>query len=169
MTTPATQRHQLAQANVARLRAPVGSPLVAEFVAAVDRINALAERSAGFVWRHHADGGHVVTGAGELVVINLSVWQSYAHLHEFVYRSGHAEFVRRRSEWFDRMAGPTTVLWWVRSGVQPTLADAQARLRHVGRYGPLPAAFTLRCQFDADGRRIRRAKGERSKALAAGA
>ena len=46
---------QLAQVNVGRLRAPTESPEIAEFVAALDRINALADRSPGFRWRLSAD------------------------------------------------------------------------------------------------------------------
>ena len=44
-------RHQLAQLNVARLVAPIDSPELADFVARLDEINALAEASPGFVWR----------------------------------------------------------------------------------------------------------------------
>jgi len=42
---------QLAQLNIAQLQAPIDSPTLADFVANLDRINELAESSAGFVWR----------------------------------------------------------------------------------------------------------------------
>ena len=38
-------RYELAQMNVARLRAPLDSPQLADFVNALDRINAIANRS----------------------------------------------------------------------------------------------------------------------------
>jgi uncharacterized protein DUF3291 len=50
--------HHLAQLNVGRLRAPQDSPVVAEFMEALDHINALAEGSDGFVWRLQTDEGN---------------------------------------------------------------------------------------------------------------
>lgn len=41
----------LAQLNIARMLAPIDSPVMADFVANLDRINQLAEKSDGFVWR----------------------------------------------------------------------------------------------------------------------
>jgi hypothetical protein len=150
---------ELAQVNIARLRYPVDAPELADFVAALGRINALAERSAGYVWRHPTDFGHL-SGAELLgdpaVVINLSVWQTYEHLHEFTYRSAHAEFVRRRSRWFAPMPRPATVLWWLPAGTRPTPEQAVARLRLLHRYGPSPQAFTPRRRFDPQGRPVSR-------------
>jgi len=54
-----TRVHDLAQANLSRLRYPPDAPEAAEFVAALDRVNWLAERSRGFVWRHRADSGRI--------------------------------------------------------------------------------------------------------------
>jgi hypothetical protein len=160
---PVTEHH-LAQASIARLRAPVGSPLVREFVAAVDRINALAEASPGFLWRHQTQGGHGAAANDDLLIVNVSVWTDYAALHAFAYRSRHGHFVRRRSEWFQPVSQPSTVLWWVPAGTRPSVAQAHARLEYVARHGPTPSAFTLRCQFDARGRRIRRVTADAGRA-----
>jgi hypothetical protein len=144
--------------NLAHLRFPIDSPRVREFVAAVERINRLAERSPGFVWRYGRGEGHL-SGADETgdprMIFNLSVWHSYEHLHDYVYRSAHAAFLRRRSEWFDRVPAPATALWWVPAGHEPTPAEALAHLRLVRTYGPTPQAFTVRCRFTPDGRRAR--------------
>jgi len=48
---------QLAQVNVARLRAPLDSVELADFVANLDPVNALADAADGFVWRLQSDGG----------------------------------------------------------------------------------------------------------------
>jgi len=48
---------RLAQVNLSRLRFPLDSAPVREFVAALERINRLAERSPGFVWRNRTDDG----------------------------------------------------------------------------------------------------------------
>ena len=145
----------LAQVNVARLRHPPGSPQLRGFTAALADINALAERSPGFVWRPptgdgHLDGGELL--GDPLLFVNLSVWERYEDLHQFTYRSAHAGFVKRRSQWFLPMAPPTTALWWVPTGLTPTPEQAVARWRHLRRYGPTPQAFGLRRRFDADGR-----------------
>ena len=47
----------LAQLNVARLRAPLDDPLIADFVDNLERVNALGERSPGYVWRLQTDEG----------------------------------------------------------------------------------------------------------------
>jgi hypothetical protein len=147
----------LAQVNVGRLRGPEGSPDVADFFAGLERINALAESSPGFVWRLAADAGHVYpVGTDPLFVVNLTVWETYAQLHEFVYRTAHNGFLRRRKEWFERMPSPFTALWWVQAGHDPTVDEAMARLDHLRTHGPTPQAFSLLRQFDADGRPVSR-------------
>ena len=46
---------QLAQVNIGRILAPMDSPVMAEFKANLDPINALAEATPGFVWRLQSD------------------------------------------------------------------------------------------------------------------
>jgi len=48
-------KFELAELNIVQLKAPIDSPLLAEFVANLDRINALAETSDGFKWRLMTD------------------------------------------------------------------------------------------------------------------
>src|SRR5688572_8134880 len=96
----------LAQVNVARLLAPMDSPVVKEFIDALDPVNALADAAPGFVWRLSADDPNTLSSAGDdddpLFVINLSTWIDYPSQHAFAYRSAHGGFVRRRLEWFER-------------------------------------------------------------------
>jgi Domain of unknown function (DUF3291) len=145
---------QLAQVNLARLRFGPDSARMREFVEAVARINRLADSSAGFVWRYGTSDAHlsVAEETGDpLMIINLSVWESYEHLHAYVYRSAHGHYVRRRYEWFEKIPGPATALWWVPAGHRPTPAEALARLRHLRTYGPTPRAFTVRRRFAPTG------------------
>src|SRR3954468_12796636 len=90
----------LAELNIGRLHQPLDHPDSAEFVAALDHVNALAEAAPGFVWRLTDESGlsssYVRASDDPLVVINLSVWASVAHLDDFVFRTGHAEYLRRR-------------------------------------------------------------------------
>jgi hypothetical protein len=147
----------LAQVNVARMRGPIDSPVMREFADGFDPVNQLAERSAGFVWRLQS-GGHapLVEADGGLWVVNVSLWGSYEALHEFVYRSPHGAFLRRRSRWFEPTPPPTTALWWVADDARPDVAAARARLVHLRRYGPTPQAFSLRRRFDERGMPVRR-------------
>jgi heme-degrading monooxygenase HmoA len=138
----------LAQANLSLLRHPPSAPQVAEYVAALERINQLANRAPGFVWRQRT-----AVSADERLVLNLSVWRSYQPLHDYTYRSAHGHFVRRRHEWFDRVPQPSTVLWWIPAGTHPTVEEGLARLRHLRRHGPTPKAFSLRVRFDPAGHR----------------
>ena len=157
---------QLAQANVFRPRAAWGDAVMREFVLAVDPVNQLAEASPGFVWRLRPGEGHgavVVPDEVSPVLVNLSVWESYPYLHEFVYRSAHAGYLRRRSQWFAPVTQPAAVLWWVADGEQPSADDAVARLRHLQRSGPSERAFDLRRRFEADGRPSPRRVGPRDR------
>ena len=155
----------LAQANVARPRAPLDAPVMAEFVVALDAVNRIAEHSPGFVWRLRSSESHGATtlpdGSHQLMV-NLSMWESYEALHAFVYRSPHGAYVRRRARWFEPIRQPSTALWWVEAGQRPTVEEALRRLRYLRAHGPSPRAFTLRRRFDPDGRPSRRPSSGRA-------
>ena len=138
----------LAQFNVGRLHEPLDHPATAEFVAALGPINELAESSPGFVWRLTDESGqsssYVRADDDPLVVINLSVWESADELYDFVFRTAHTEFLRRRREWFSRMAEAILVCWWVPAGHVPSLDEALDRLARLRRDGVSDDAFTLR-------------------------
>ena len=134
----------LAQLNVALAKAPMDSPVMADFVARIEEINALAEQSPGFVWRLKDDTdqpGRQLFDADSLV--NLSVWESVESLSEFVYRSAHADVMKRRKEWFMKLFQPHMVLWWVPAGHRPDLYAAHDRLEHLRKHGPSAHAFTF--------------------------
>jgi hypothetical protein len=125
--------------------------LLAEFVALLDPINALADQSPGFVWRLQTEAGNATAIRAfddERLLVNMSVWLSIEQLAEFVYRSGHVAVMRRRREWFERMR-VYVALWWIPAGTIPTVADAELRLAHLRRHGPTPFAFTFKQRFAA--------------------
>jgi hypothetical protein len=145
-----SQHFHLAQINIGRLRAPVGDPLVAEFIDALDEINALAERTPGFVWRLMTEDGNATSVRpyeDESILINMSVWESIDALGDYVYRSDHTAFLRRRREWFERMKEVIVALWWVPAGTIPTVNEGVERLDHLRANGPTPYAFTFRQPF----------------------
>jgi hypothetical protein len=145
---------QLAQVNVARPRAPLASAELADFVAALAPVNALADTAHGFVWRLQDEDGDAtaipVLGDPGLIV-NLSVWESLDVLRAFVYNGRHLEVMRRRRDWFARMAETYQALWWVPAGHRPDVAEAEERLLMVRDRGSTPGAFTFARPFGPDG------------------
>jgi hypothetical protein len=150
-------RYQLAQINIGRLRAPVGDPVVAEFVANLDRINALADASPGFVWRLTGAGDDATDirpdAADPLMAMNMSVWESPEALAAFVYRSDHRPVMRRRAEWFEKLE-LYMALWWVPAGHRPTVAEGWGKVETLRRLGPTAQAFTFKDIFPPPGSRI---------------
>jgi hypothetical protein len=141
----------LAVFNIGRPVAPLDSPQLHAFMAGLDPINALAERSPGFIWRYTADGTNNATAARPLdgeIIVNFGVWESREHLWAFVYRSQHLDFLRRRREWFQHLDEPYLVVWWVPAGHIPSMDEALVRLDHLRQHGPTPEAFTFREPFD---------------------
>lgn len=123
--------YQLAQLNIAKMLAPIDSEQLADFVNNIDRINALADASPGFVWRLDDDSGNATAIDHPFpsnYIVNLSVWESIEALQAFVYRSGHLDIMKRKKEWFYAPSESNMVLWWVRSGHQPTVHEAHERL-----------------------------------------
>ena len=145
-------RH-LAQVNIARMKGPLDSPTMAGFVARLDEINALADRSPGFVWRLQTGEGNATylrPYDDDRILFNLSVWQTIEDLRTYVYRSAHAEVLRYRHEWFTKFDGAQVALWWVPSGHLPSVDEAKKRLARLAESGPTPFAFTLKATFSPD-------------------
>jgi len=140
----------LAQLNIGRLVAPNDDPQVAEFMAALEPINALADASPGFVWRLQDDTGNATSIQAfddESIIVNMSLWESLADLRAFVYATEHKRYLARRREWFQVFEGLFVVLWHVPVGHVPTTGEARERLAHLEAHGPTPHAFTFRESF----------------------
>ena len=144
--------YHLAQCNVGRVRAPLASPLLAGFVAALEPINALADGAPGFVWRLQTEDGDATAIRAfddDMLLVNMSVWESIETLAAFTYTTAHRDVMRRRRQWFEKLADAHLVLWWVGAGALPTISDAKDRLQRLRRHGPSREAFTFRSLFPA--------------------
>ncbi|MDT6984696.1 DUF3291 domain-containing protein [Streptomyces lusitanus] len=142
--------YELAQVNIARLKAPLDTPLLKDFVDNLDPVNADADAAAGFVWRLQSDDGDataIPVFDDPWLIVNLSVWRDTDALTAFMYQGRHREMLGRRREWFERVEEAMTALWWVPAGHRPAVAEAEARLSHLRTHGPTPYAFTLRTSF----------------------
>jgi hypothetical protein len=142
--------YEIAQMNVGIIKGPLDSPIMADFAANLDRINALADRSPGFVWRLQTEEGNATAirpFADENLLVNMSVWRDLESLSEYVYRSAHAEILQRRREWFERMSEAYLVLWWVPAGHRPSIEEGVGKLEWLRTHGPTPEAFMFRRAF----------------------
>jgi heme-degrading monooxygenase HmoA len=136
----------LAEVNVAHWKVHPDSPEAADFIKNLNRVNLLAERSNGFIWRLLDESGNPF---GEDTIVTMSLWRSMPHLRDFVYRSYHRKILARREEWFSQLETAHMALWWVPAGHLPDLPEAQDRIQALDRNGPTAEAFTFRQPFDA--------------------
>jgi hypothetical protein len=150
----------VAQVNIGRLVAPLDSPRLADFVAGLDPVNAVADSAPGFVWRLQTEDGNSTAlrvfeddaeGADGGILINMSVWESVDALAAFVYGEAHLSVLRRRRQWFERLKDAYAALWWIPRGHIPAIHEAEERVKHLRAHGPTPHAFTLKVHFPAPG------------------
>jgi hypothetical protein len=143
----------LAQLNIATLLEARDSPIMAEFDANLDRINALADQADGFIWRMLGDGAEADGWRpwGDEVLANMSVWRDVESLRDYAFKTVHADIMKRKREWFQRMADAYMVLWWVPAGHIPTLREAGERLDILRTKGACPEAFTFKDIFPPPG------------------
>ncbi|WP_458245658.1 DUF3291 domain-containing protein [Streptomyces sp. MAI_2237] len=145
--------YELAQVNIGRLKAPLDSPQLKDFVDNLDPVNADADAADGFVWRLQSDGGDatdIAVFGDEWLIVNMSVWRDTTALTAYMYQGRHREMLARRREWFERVAEAMVALWWVPAGHRPTVAEAEERVLRLRADGPTPYAFTLRTSFPPD-------------------
>ncbi len=138
---------QFGHINIARMLAPLESPEMAEFKAQLDAVNAIAEATPGFVWRLQDEAGNA-TGiqptSDDLLLINLSVWETVGALAAFTYRSGHAGVLSQKGRWFEPATSAALAIWPIADGHIPSIDEAFARLWHIDRFGPTDRAFGLK-------------------------
>ena len=135
------EAQHIAQLNIGRVRHPLDDPRMADFMDNLVRINALAERSPGFVWRYSDESGNATSTRpypdDSRMMVNMSVWESVAALEKFVWQTVHTRFYGRKHEWFEKLDGPYFVLWRVPA------EDWEAELANGGMTLPLDWDATL--------------------------
>jgi Domain of unknown function (DUF3291) len=146
----------LAQLNIGRILFPMDTPEMSGFKDNLDRINALADSSEGFVWRLVGDGEGSNDATSlrpfdddSTLLINMSVWTDLEGLKNYVYKSVHTDFLKRRAEWFEKMRDVIVVLWWIPEGHIPTVQEAKERLERLRKNGSNEFAFSFREAFPA--------------------
>src|SRR5580704_14154007 len=115
-------RYYIAQVNIGRVRAPVEDPLMAGFTTRLDELNAIADRSPGFVWCLQTSEGNATYFRpydDDRILMNMSVWETIDALKDYDYHTVHSDLLRHRHEWFEKFNGTYTALWWVPAGHLP--------------------------------------------------
>lgn len=150
-----TSGYHLAQVNIARMLEPLDSLRLKDFVDALDPVNAVADSAPGFIWRLKSDEGNATSlsvfewdiqgSAG--VLTNMSVWESFETLKEFVYSPDHLEVLRRKNDWFHKVQDATLAIWWIPVGHTPTIEEAESKVREIRKHGPTEQAFDLSRRF----------------------
>lgn len=145
--------YHIAQINVARMVAAIDSEEMSGFVERLDEINALADEAEGFVWRLQTEDGDA-TGIrpfeDEMIIVNMSVWESVEALHNYTYKTVHAQLIKGRKNWFQKMTAPHMAIWYIPAGHIPTEEEAQAKLDLINQHGITPMAFTFAHSFTVD-------------------
>ncbi len=143
-------KYHLAQINIARMLAPIDNPIMAEFVSQLPPINALADSSPGFVWRLQSESGDATSIKvydDDMIIINITVWESVDALREYVYKSAHHEVLRDRKRWFEKFDGPYYALWWIPAGHIPSTEEGKERLDYLREHGDSAFAFSFKNVF----------------------
>ncbi|MGR5092718.1 DUF3291 domain-containing protein [Vibrio maritimus] len=144
---------KLAQFNIALSKYPLDAPEIKDFVDNLDLVNGIAEESEGFVWRLKDESGDATSIQlfdDPNMIVNMSVWESVDTLKNFMFRTHHRDFMRRKSEWFHRLDEDSYVLWWVSDNHIPTTVEALERLAHLRKNGDSAYAFTFKSNYTPD-------------------
>lgn len=142
----------LAQLNIAKAKYSLESPEIKEFVDNLEPVNNLAESSDGFIWRLQDESGdatNITAFSDPDIIVNMSVWGSIEALKNFMFRTHHRDFLRRKKEWFHNIPDDSYVLWWVPKGHIPTIEEAVEKLEFLRNNGDTPYAFTFKSNFSA--------------------
>jgi hypothetical protein len=146
-------KYQIAEINIAKMKGvDINDPIMKEFVENLDSVNEIAEKSEGFVWRlkdEHNNATSLNPYDDERIIINVSVWKSIESLENFMYRTFHSDFLKRRKEWFLTYGTAHTAMWWIPEGHIPTMQEAVDKLDLLQKKGASPSAFDFRNKFPA--------------------
>jgi heme-degrading monooxygenase HmoA len=140
----------LAQLNIAKAKYSLEAPEIKEFVDNLEHVNNLAESSSGFIWRlkdEDGDATNIQAYSDPNTIVNMSVWDSVDALKNFMFRTHHRDFLRRKKEWFYNIPEDSYVLWWIPVGHIPTIEEAVEKLEYLRSNGDTPNAFSFKSNY----------------------
>ncbi len=134
----------IAQMNWSKLKYPINDKRMIEFSNSLDAIYSLAENYSGFIWRisdEEAEKQLIELGFDELTSSTVSVWKDLNSLKDYTYNSLHGVYLKRSSEWFEKIEGPQLVIWNVKNNNQPTFRESFDRLNYLKDNGSSDYAY----------------------------
>ena len=152
---------QLAQLNIAEAKYGTDDTRMDGFTGRIDIINAMADRSPGFIWRltddDETDGALSLRmeGEGDYTLVNMSVWADIESLFHFTYKTAHAKVMQGKDDWFNPLSKNHMVLWWVEDDHIPTMDEAKEKLDTIRAHGPSPHAFDFQTPFSENGEPVK--------------
>jgi len=152
--------YHLAELNIAEAFFPMDDPRMHGFTSRINTVNAMADRAGGFVWRlvdddPDSDGAISLRPfENENMLVNMSVWEDVPSLYHFVYKTVHTKVMDGKPKWFAHLKSHNTVMWWVKAGHIPTLAEAKEKLALLDADGPSAAAFNFKDCYTPQGTRF---------------
>lgn len=147
-------KYHLASYNIAKSNFPMDDPRMQGFTDALDKVNAEAERSPGFIWRLKDESGNATNidvYNDPHMLVNLSLWESAEDLKLYLYNGDHLSIFLRKKEWFEPMKSAHMVLWWVEAGTIPTAMQGKQKLDYLIEKGSSQEAFGFKAVYAPPG------------------
>ncbi|TCI93795.1 DUF3291 domain-containing protein [Tenacibaculum sp. M341] len=154
-------KKHLAQYNIIKLKDELNSPIIKEFKDFLAPVNLLAEESSGFIWRLKDESGESATELetpyeDKLIFVNMSVWENYASLSEYTYKTVHSYFLKSRKKWANEIEGHKAVMWYIDKGHIPTISEAKKKLDLLNQNGSSPTAFSMSELYNESGEKYKK-------------
>ena len=134
----------IAQMNWGRLKYPLQDKRMSEFTDSLHNVYILAENHPGFIWRISESESELQLydlGFDNLISSTVSVWNNIESLKDYTYNSLHGVYLKRSSEWFEKIDGPQLVIWNCEKDAQPNFKDSFDRLENLKNKGPTDYAY----------------------------
>lgn len=77
----------------------------------------------------------------------MLVWDSVESLKNFMFKTHHIDFLKRKKEWFRPLDDASYVLWWIPIGHTPTMSEAMSKLEFLRKHGESQEAFSFKGNF----------------------
>ena len=157
----------LAQLNVAHMRAPIDSPELADFVAALSPSTRLADAAPGFVWR--LKEGDEPRGPRSSTTTATTCW-STSRCGSRATRCGTSSTAAATWAYCSgagsgscAMAEPYTVMWWIPEGPIRRWPRAMERLERLKARRPHAGGLHLQGLYEQQRGRVAPAAAEARK------
>ena len=134
----------IAQMNWGRLKYLLEDKRMIEFSKSLNEVYSLAENHSGFIWRISNNQSELQLsdlGFDKLISSTVSIWRDIESLKDYTYNSLHGVYLKRSSEWFQKIDGPQLVIWNVENDDQPTFKESFDRLEHLKKNGSTDYAY----------------------------